>query len=140
MARIVMIGGGAVGLTTALLLGRDGHDVTLLERDPAVPPPPDTAWDTWERRGVNQFRLLHFILAGYRERMDVNAPDVVQALRDAGAASINPLRDAPDFVTGGFRDGDEPASSRGAPTSRCAAASPWRACSAASPAATGSRT
>ena len=35
MARIIVIGGGVVGLTTAMLLARDGHDVTVLERDPA---------------------------------------------------------------------------------------------------------
>ena len=32
--RILIIGGGICGLGTALLLGRDGHEVTVLERDP----------------------------------------------------------------------------------------------------------
>ena len=39
--------------------------------------------------------------------MDANAPDVVAALLDAGARVVNPLRDAPAEVTGGFREGDE---------------------------------
>ena len=31
--RILIIGGGICGLGAALLLGRDGHEVTVLERD-----------------------------------------------------------------------------------------------------------
>ena len=43
MARIVMVGGGMVGLGGALLLRRDGHDVTVLERDPGACPDPQRA-------------------------------------------------------------------------------------------------
>jgi 2-polyprenyl-6-methoxyphenol hydroxylase-like FAD-dependent oxidoreductase len=107
MARIVVVGGGVVGLGASLMLARDGHHVTVLERDPAPPPDPGQAWDEWERRGVNQFRLLHFFLPRYRELMDANVPEVVSALVDAGALRLNPLRDAPVEITGGFRDGDE---------------------------------
>ncbi len=89
------------------MLARDGHQVTVLERDPALPPDPEEAWETWERRGVNQFRLLHFFQPRYREVMEANAPDVIAALRDAGALVVNPLRDAPAEFTGGFREGDE---------------------------------
>jgi phytoene dehydrogenase-like protein len=39
MATILVLGAGMNGLTTAMLLARDGHDVTVLERDPAPPPP-----------------------------------------------------------------------------------------------------
>ena len=67
------------------MLARDGHQVTVLERDPALPPDPEAAWETWERRGVNQFRLLHFFQPRYREVMEANAPDVIAALPDAGA-------------------------------------------------------
>lgn len=107
MARIVVVGGGIVGLGASLMLARDGHQVTVLERDPAPPPDPEGAWEGWERRGVNQFRLLHFFQPRYREVMEANAPDVLAALLDAGALVVNPLRDAPAEVTGGFREGDE---------------------------------
>ena len=32
MSRIIVLGGGVVGLTTAMLLVRQGHDVTVFER------------------------------------------------------------------------------------------------------------
>ena len=102
MARIIVVGGGIVGLGASLMLARDGHQVTVLERDPAPPPDPEEAWEGWERRGVNQFRLLHFFQPRYREVMDANAPEVVAALRDAGALLVNPLRDAPAECHGWF--------------------------------------
>ena len=107
MARIVVIGSGVVGSCAAMMLARDNHDVTVLERDPAPPPAPDAAWTDWERRGVNQFRMLHYFLPGFRSVMDANLPEVMTAFHDAGAIVVNPTRDAPPQVTGGFRDGDE---------------------------------
>jgi len=35
MSNIVVLGAGLNGLATAMLLARDGHEVTILERDPA---------------------------------------------------------------------------------------------------------
>src|SRR4051794_40689465 len=46
--RIVVLGAGICGLFGGLLLARDGHEVTLVERDPApVPDVPVDAWDAW---------------------------------------------------------------------------------------------
>ena len=36
--RIVVLGAGICGLFAGLLLARDGHEVTLVERDPAPAP------------------------------------------------------------------------------------------------------
>ena len=76
MARVVMIGGGIGGTTAATLLQHDGHQVTVLERDPKPPGVPADAWNTWERRGVNQFRLPHFILARYTEIVRTELPEL----------------------------------------------------------------
>lgn len=108
MADIVLTGGGVCGLNAAILLAKDGHRVTVLERDPAPPPESaDEAWASWERRGVNQFRLPHFFLARFRILLERESPEVVAALEQAGALRINPVADAPDFITGGPREGDD---------------------------------
>ena len=62
MARIVVLGAGVCGLAAGLMLRRDGHEVTVLERDAA--PTPDSiedAWEHWERTGVAQFRQAHYM-------------------------------------------------------------------------------
>src|SRR5687767_15690131 len=91
MARIVVCGAGVNGLIVAMMLAKDGHEVTVLERDAAPPPDPAETWDTWERRGVGQFRLPHFLLPGFRKVMDAELPEVVTALDAAGALRLNPL-------------------------------------------------
>ena len=107
MARIVIIGAGVVGLGTAMLLAGDGHQVTVLERDPISPPEPVEAWERWQRPGLNQFRLPHFFLAGFRSVVDAELPEVSGALRAAGALRLNVIGDAPREMTGGWRDGDD---------------------------------
>jgi 2-polyprenyl-6-methoxyphenol hydroxylase-like FAD-dependent oxidoreductase len=107
MARIVIIGAGVVGLGTAMLLAGDGHQVIVLERDPISPPEPVEAWERWQRPGLNQFRLPHFFLAGFRSVVDAELPEVSGALRAAGALRLNVIGDAPREMTGGWRDGDD---------------------------------
>src|SRR5215216_2567966 len=66
---ILIIGGGICGLGAALLQARDGHDVTILERDPS--PPLDSlgdAWNQWNRSGVAQFRQPHKFMCSRRWR------------------------------------------------------------------------
>ena len=108
MASILVVGGGMGGLSTAMLLARDGHDVTVFERDPAPPPDSgDEAWDRWERKGVNQFRMIHYFLPRFREIAESELPEAVEALDADGVLRYNAITSAPDSVTGGARDGDE---------------------------------
>jgi 2-polyprenyl-6-methoxyphenol hydroxylase-like FAD-dependent oxidoreductase len=106
MARIVMAGGGIAALTTAMLLAGDGHEVTVLERDPATPPSPEAAWDEWRRRFVAQFRLPHLFLSRFRTEVDRELPRLAEALDRAGALRFNPLALAPPEAIGGFREAD----------------------------------
>jgi glycine/D-amino acid oxidase-like deaminating enzyme len=58
------MGGGVCGLAAGLLLRRDGHEVAVLERDPApVPDSVEEAWEGRSRESVTQFRLPHFMLS-----------------------------------------------------------------------------
>jgi 2-polyprenyl-6-methoxyphenol hydroxylase-like FAD-dependent oxidoreductase len=90
MARILMLGGGVCGLAGGMLLARDGHEVTVLERDAApVPESLDQAWETWDRDGVTQFRLAHFLAPRGRAVLEQDLPDVLEALVAAGAARLD---------------------------------------------------
>ena len=90
MADILVLGGGLNGLSTAALLARDGHQVTVLERDPAEPiGSADVLWDTWNRRGVNQFHLPHFMLPRWRDLMEQEIPGVIDELVALGGLTFN---------------------------------------------------
>ena len=55
---IAIIGSGPSGMTAAMLLARQGHRISLIDRDPGpVPGRP------WERIGVMQFHLPHSLRA-----------------------------------------------------------------------------
>jgi 2-polyprenyl-6-methoxyphenol hydroxylase-like FAD-dependent oxidoreductase len=109
MARIVVVGAGVVALGTVMLLAGDGHQVTVLERDPDRPPgDPLEAWERWQRPGLNQFRQAHVFLPGFRSVLEMELPEVAKALQAAGGLRLNMIRDVlPTAVTGGWRDGDE---------------------------------
>ena len=108
MADVIVVGGGVGGLTAAMLLAKDGHRVRLLERDPASPPAdPAACWEDWERRGVNQFRLLHLFLPRWRQIIEAELPELLPELEAVGALSYNFVSNVPVQVSGGFRPGDE---------------------------------
>src|SRR5579872_2399672 len=97
-----------VGLTTAMLLAKDGHEVVVLERDPSGPSAdPDGAWREWERRGVNQFRLPHFLLGRFRQVVDGELPEIAASLESLGALRHNPFLAIPEDIRGSAQPGDE---------------------------------
>jgi 2-polyprenyl-6-methoxyphenol hydroxylase-like FAD-dependent oxidoreductase len=105
--KIVIVGAGMVGLCTSMLLAGDGHEVLVLERDPAPPPDPAQSWVTWERKGVNQFRLPHFFLSCFRSVAEQELPQLTEALSAAGASRYNVLSNIPAEIKGGVRPGDD---------------------------------
>jgi 2-polyprenyl-6-methoxyphenol hydroxylase-like FAD-dependent oxidoreductase len=110
MADILIIGSGLGGLSAATLLARDGHRVTVLERDPQPPPPVERAgqaWDRWHRRGVNQFRLPHFMLPRWWAQMQEDIPELSPTLRAAGALQFNTITALPERMRGPVRAGDD---------------------------------
>jgi 2-polyprenyl-6-methoxyphenol hydroxylase-like FAD-dependent oxidoreductase len=77
--RVVIIGSGPTGITAGLLLARQGHRITLVDRDPGP-----VAGRAWERVGVMQFHLPHSFRSPGRQFLARRLPDVHSALVDAG--------------------------------------------------------
>jgi 2-polyprenyl-6-methoxyphenol hydroxylase-like FAD-dependent oxidoreductase len=98
-----------IGLSTALLLARDGHHVTVLEADDADPPAtPLDAWTSWQRRGVAQFRQPHNLFPRFQQILDRELPDVTSRLLTAGCAWVDPLAAMPPSISDTApRPGDE---------------------------------
>jgi 2-polyprenyl-6-methoxyphenol hydroxylase-like FAD-dependent oxidoreductase len=97
MGRIIVLGGGVCGLTAGLLLARDGHEVTVLDRDrDPVPGGGEQAWEGWSRAGVIQFRQAHYLAPAGRSVLEEELPDVLDALHAAGAARFDAPFPGPD--------------------------------------------
>lgn len=105
---IAIVGGGMAGLLAALLLARDGHRVTVYERDNTdVPDTADEAFDKWDRSGAAHARQSHAILARLRQILHERAPDVLQALAEQGATELSVDRILPpDIIDREPRPGD----------------------------------
>ena len=88
---VLVIGGGVTGLNAALSLGRAGHQVTVVERDPTtarLPASPSQAFAEWDRQGAVQAFHSHAFLARLRNLLRERAPDVLASLLDAGATEL----------------------------------------------------
>lgn len=85
MMRIVIVGSGPAGMTAALLLAREGHQVTLVDRDPGP-----VGHGEWRRIGVMQFHLPHGLRAQGRAAIAERLPDVHAALIQAGGLLFAP--------------------------------------------------
>ncbi len=96
--KVCITGAGVAGLTAALFLARDGHDVVLLERDATpLPASSDEAFQ-WQRRGAPQVRHPHAFLARIRNILRDDLPDVRRDLLDAGALEVAWGQFAPDTL------------------------------------------
>ncbi len=82
--RVIVLGAGIGGMATSVLLARDGHDVTLVERDEFGT---GAALDSprWERQGVPHFLLPHAFIPRGRYELRAGLPDVYDALVANGA-------------------------------------------------------
>jgi 2-polyprenyl-6-methoxyphenol hydroxylase-like FAD-dependent oxidoreductase len=109
MSTILVLGGGVIGLSMAMMLARQGHSVTVLEQDSEpLPGSPEEAWRAWERQGVTQFRLPHYLHPPVRQLLDSNLPDVKEALLRADCLTFDVLTTMPPSVTDRTaREGDE---------------------------------
>jgi 2-polyprenyl-6-methoxyphenol hydroxylase-like FAD-dependent oxidoreductase len=103
------MGAGFCGLAAGLMLARDGHEVTVLERDAdLVPASGEEAWDHWSREGVTQFRLAHFLAPGGRAVLEDELPEVLRGLVEAGGCRFDPIeRLPPTLPDQDRRAGDE---------------------------------
>ncbi|CAN5162530.1 FAD-dependent oxidoreductase [soil metagenome] len=109
MSQIIVLGAGVCGLASAMLLGRDGHDVTVLERDPQpVPPSAGEAQDAWNRRGVAQFRQPHYLQPRAHQLLESSFPDITQAMLGSGFNKYDALTSLPPGISDrAARPGDD---------------------------------
>jgi glycine/D-amino acid oxidase-like deaminating enzyme len=108
VAEIVICGGSVIGLSTAMLLAGEGHEVTVLEADPtAVPDDPASAWGRSDRHGVAQFHQPHNLFARARQVMDDDLSGLTDALLEAGGIIIDPMAALPPTIADFSREADD---------------------------------
>jgi 2-polyprenyl-6-methoxyphenol hydroxylase-like FAD-dependent oxidoreductase len=86
--KVVIVGGGVGGLSAALAFGRQGHEVTVIERDPL--PATASAEEAFasERRGAPQAHQTHGFLARVAVTLRERFPDVLESLKAVGCTTL----------------------------------------------------
>jgi len=83
-----VLGAGTAGLSAALALAREGHRVTVIERDPVGASSPQDAF-AWERRGIPHFLQPHAFIPRGRKEMIEHFGDVYDELIRSGAYDVD---------------------------------------------------
>jgi 2-polyprenyl-6-methoxyphenol hydroxylase-like FAD-dependent oxidoreductase len=91
---VAVLGGGVAGLGAALALARDGHRVTLFERDSLEIGDPAQA-PAWDRRGIPHFLQPHAFIPRGRAELRALFPDVYDRLLAVGAYDVDVRRKCP---------------------------------------------
>lgn len=86
MADVVVLGGSLAGLSTAMMLSRRGHRVSVVERGEPAPEDKQTALTDWTR--PPQHRHSHVLLTRGVQILRDELPDVLEDLIDQGANHV----------------------------------------------------
>lgn len=104
--RIVVVGAGIAGLGAAMALARGDREVVVVDRDPPPPPNLETAFDTWERKGVTQLRHSHVFLGCLVTLIREKHPRLREMLEKAGARELDFEASLPHVLRGKYTPAD----------------------------------
>jgi 2-polyprenyl-6-methoxyphenol hydroxylase-like FAD-dependent oxidoreductase len=99
---VTVLGGGVAGLSAAVMMARDGHRVTLVERDEFDIGPAEDA-PRWHRKGIPHFLQPHAFIPRGRAELREHLADVYTTLLEVGAYNV----DIRPKIPGPARPGDE---------------------------------
>ena len=72
-----------------MALARADREIVVVDRDPPPPPNVETAFDTWERKGVTQLRHSHVFLGCLVTLIRDRHPRLHEMLKKAGAREVD---------------------------------------------------